>query len=155
MRLHVRRRIAASLVCAILAAGCASPVTPDELELRLEEAAASAPDPRAARQIFPVHAPTRVAALSLLSEAKNDPRSPLSLQLGRRFATAAGRRTNLVVGGPYADLCDQIVRNAFALNRKRALRGLTVIFVAPEPPSEALRVAAATVHARLQHRPLR
>ena len=59
------------------------------------------------------------------------------------------------MGGPYADLCDQIVRNAFALNRKRALRGLTVIFVAPEPPSEALRVAAATVHARLQHRPLR
>ena len=155
MRLHVRRRIAASLVCAILAAGCASPVTPDELELRLEEAAASAPDPRAARQIFPVHAPTRVVALLLLSEAKSDPRSPLSLQLSRRFATASSRRTSFVVGGPYADLCDQVVRNAFALNRDRRLLDLSVIFVAPEPPSQELRVAAAAAHVRLQHRPLR
>jgi hypothetical protein len=152
---RLRRRIAASLAGALLALGCASPVSEDELARSLEEAAASAPDPRAARQIFPVHAPTRVAALSLLSEAKSDPRSPLSLQLGRRFASAARRRTNLVVGGPWTDLCDQVVRNAFALNRERALPGLTLIFVAPEPPSDALRSAAATVHARLQHRPLR
>jgi len=155
MGLRVRRRLLAPLLCAVLSAGCVSPVTEDELERRLEEAAASSSDLRAARQIFPVHAPTRVVALLLLSEAKSDPRSPLSLQLSRRFATASNRRTSFVVGGPYADLCDQVVRNAFALNRDRRLRDLTVIFVAPEPPSEELRVAASAARARLQHRPLR
>jgi hypothetical protein len=129
-------------------------VSEDELETQLAEAAASSPG-RGAHRTFPVHAPTRTVALLLLTEAKGDPRSPLSSQLGRRFAHAAGRRTSLVVGGPYSDLCDQVVRNAFALNRDRSLRGLTVIFVAPEPPSQELRVAAAAAHARLQHRPLR
>lgn len=155
VRILGRRRVLASLLGAALVASCASPLTREELASRLEEAAASAPDPRAAHQIFPVHAPTRVAALALLSEAKSDPRSPLSFQLGRRLATASGRRGSVVVGGPYTDLCDQVVRNALSLNRARGLRGLTVIFVAPESPSQELRVAAAAAHARLQHRPLR
>jgi len=142
-------------VCVLLALGCASPLTQEDLASRLQEAAASAPDPRAAHQIFPVHAPTRLAALALLSEAKSDPRSPLSFQLGRRLATASARRGSVVVGGPYADLCDQVVRNALSMNHARGLRGLTVIFVAPEPPSEELRVAASAARARLQHRPLR
>jgi outer membrane murein-binding lipoprotein Lpp len=150
-----RRLLLASLLGAALVAGCASPLTREELASRLEEAAASAPDPRAAHQIFAVHAPTRVAAYALLSEAKSDPRSPLSFQLGRRLATASGRRGSVVVGGPYTDLCDQVVRNALSMNRARGLRGLTVIFVAPEPPSEELRVAASASRAKLQHRPLR
>ncbi len=149
-----RRRLLASLLYTVLAVGCASPVTEEELTSRLVEAAASAPDPRAARQIFPVHAATRVSAWTLLSEARSDPRSPLSFQLGRRLASASARRMTFVVGGPYSDLCDQVVRNALSLNRDRPLRGLTVIFVAPEPPSEELRLAAAAVQARLQHRPL-
>jgi hypothetical protein len=152
---HARRCIARSLLCALLVVGCASPLTQAELASRLEEAAASAPDPRAPRQIFPVHAPTRVAAYALLSEAKSDPRSPLSSQLGRRLAAASGRRGSVVVGGPYSDLCDQVVRNALAMNRARGLRGLTLIFVAPEPPSEELRVAVSATRAKLQHRPLR
>jgi hypothetical protein len=155
MELRLRRRLAVSLLGAALSLGCASPLTPAELEGRLEEAAASASDPRAAHQVFPVHAPTRIAALTLLSEARSDPRSGLSFQLGRRFASASGRRMNFVVGGPYSDLCDQVVRNALSMNRERGLRGLSVVFVAPEPPSAELRAAAASVHARLQHRPLR
>jgi hypothetical protein len=154
MGLHLRRRLLASLLGAVLSAGCLSPVTQEELESQLAEVAAASPDP-GARRTFPVHAPTRTVALLLLTEAKSDPRSSLSSQLGRRLANASGRRTSLVVGGPYADLCDQVVRNAFALSRDRNLRGLTVIFVAPEPPSQELQLAAASAHVRLQHRPLR
>jgi hypothetical protein len=48
-----------------------------------------------------------------------------------------------------------VLRNAFALKRQKPLRGLTLVLVAPDPPSSELTAAASAASARLYHRPLR
>jgi hypothetical protein len=60
----------------------------------------------------------------------------------------------LVVGGPYSELCDQVLLNALALRRDRPLRGLTLLFVAPDPPSPSVTAAASAASAQLYHRKL-
>ena len=92
------------------------------------------------------------------------PADPVALRLtleplragSRAFqATDSSRRQALVIGGPYSELCDQVLLNALALRRDRPLRGLTLVFVAPEPPSASVTAAASAASARLFHRRLR
>ena len=130
-------------------------MTQDELQGKLAAAAASLPAPRRKPQFFPIFAETRTEAWILLADARSDPASPLSRQLSSHLSTATSRRQALVVGGPYSNLCDQVLLNALLSHRDRPLRGLTLLFVAPDPPSPAVTAAASAVSARLYHRPLR
>ena len=94
-------------------------------------------------------------ARALLFEAKADPESQLSLQVGRRLKAAAGRRMSVVVGGPYAGLSDQVLENAFLMNRDEGLGGVRVLLVSDSKPSPELARAAGQARARLYHRPPR
>ena len=130
-------------------------MTQDELEGKLAAAAASVPGQGRKPQLFPIFAETKTEAWILLADARSDPESPQSRQLSVHLATAASRRQALVVGGPYAELCDQVLLNALALRRDRPLRGLTLVFVAPAPPSPSVTAAASAASARFYHRLLR
>jgi hypothetical protein len=144
-----------ALLAALLATGCVTPMTRDELQGKLAAAAASVPSLGRKPQYFPIFAETKTEAWVLLADARSDPGSSLSTQLSAHLATARGRRQALVVGGPYSELCDQVLLNAFSLRRDRPLRGLTLVLVAPDPPSPKLTAAATAASARLYHRPLR
>jgi hypothetical protein len=139
----------------LLALGCVTPMTRDELQGKLAAAAASVPALGRKPQFFPIFAETKTEAWILLADARSDPESPTSRQLSAHLATASSRRQALVVGGPYSELCDQVVLNALSLRRDRPLRGLTLVFVAPDPPSPSVTAAASAASARLYHRPLR
>jgi hypothetical protein len=139
------------VLLALLAAGCVTPVSESDVESKLGLAAASFAG-LGQRRVIPIYAETKLIATALLAEAKTQPESKMSLQVGRRLALAARRRFHVVIGGPYPKLSERIVLNAFALNREGGLRGLTVVFVSEETPSPALAQAAKLARARLYHR---
>jgi hypothetical protein len=139
----------------MLALGCLTPMTRDELQTKLAAAAKSVPAVGRKPQYFPIFADTRTEAWVLLADARSDPASAMSSQLSTHLATASSRRQALIVGGPYSELCDQVLLNAITLRRDRPLRGLTLVLVAPDPPSPSLTAAASAANARLYHRRLR
>ena len=135
------------------AAGCATRVSQDEVAVQLEQAgkpfAALGP-----RRIIPIYAESKMVAFGLLTEAKTQPASRFSTRLGRKLARAHHRRLHVVVGGPYPELSDRVLANAFRMNHEPGLHGLTVVFVSTERPSPELADAARLAHARLYHRQL-
>lgn len=156
MRTHSPSLLLHALLCAaLLGAGCVTPVSEDDVEARLSEAAR--PFARLGPQrVIPIYAETRLIAVALVTEAKNDPESRVSVQLGRRLALAAKRRFHvLVVGGPYPDLSDRLLLNALNLHRDGELKGLLVVLVSDEEPSAALAEAARVAQTRLHHRTYR
>lgn len=137
-----------------LAIGCATPLTEADLEAKLQAAGATVSRP-GRKRVIPIYAESKTSAWTLLAEAKVDPESRLSAQLGKRLALARRRGLSTIVGGPYPALSDQVVLNAFGLCRDGDLSGLTVVFVSPERPSQALAQAAARAKVRLHYRALR
>ena len=148
--MHARTILIVLGASLVFATGCVTPFTETELERDLDRAAASVPA-LGRRSIIPIYAETKMAAWALLADAKSDPSSPMSYRLSRGLAAAAHRGFDVVVGGPYAALSDQVVRNALTLQGERPLGGLTLVFVSSKPPSEALLEAAKHADARLRH----
>ena len=145
--------LVALLGAGLLTGGCLTPFSEEELETRLEVAA----EPFEAlgrRRLIPIYAETRFIAKALLTEARVNPESPLTTQVSKRLGIAARRKFHVVVGGPYSDLSDRVLRNAFALHRKQGLAGLTVVYVSNARPSFELARAANEARAQLHHRPL-
>ena len=145
--------LVALLGSGLLAGGCVTQISEEELETQLERAA----EPFEAlgrRRLIPIYAETSFIAKVLLTEARANPESPLATQVSNRLGIAARRNFHVVVGGPYPELSDRILRNAFALHRKQGLAGLTVVYVSDVSPSVELAQAARQVHARLHHREL-
>jgi hypothetical protein len=136
-----------------MAGGCVTPFSEEELETRLEVAAQPF-EALGRRRLIPIYAETPFIAKALLTEARANPESPLVTRVSRRLGIAARRKFLVVVGGPYPDLSDRILRNAFDLHRKQGLAGLNVVYVSEARPSFELARAANEVHARLHHRPL-
>ena len=90
-----------------------------------------------------------------LAEARNDPKSSgHSRKLANGFKLGQRKYVDYFIGGPYADLAEQIVLNALTLNDGRRLRGLRVVLVTTEAPSEALRTTALSRSVKLEHYPL-
>jgi hypothetical protein len=139
------------VVSLMLATGCVTPLTEDDLEKDLDRVASSVPS-LGPKRVIPIYAESRMAALALLADAKSNPSSPLSYRVSRGLARAARRGLGVVVGGPYPALSDQVLRNALTLHRERPLGGLKLLFVSEKPPSEDLLEAAKHAHARLRHR---
>jgi len=145
-------RIAALLaVVGVVAAGCATVYQEAELEQRLERLGAALRRPRTA----PIHADTRVAAFGLLAEARANVDSPLSASLARQLASAKRSHRDLVAGGPFADLTEQVLRNALALQEDGALEGLKLLVASQEQPSQTLLLAARRTRVRLLYRAFR
>ena len=157
---HSRTGRRAALVAIAAAAGflaqaCLSPMTELEVKAKLQNAADSIDGLSRKPRIVVIHAETRMAAWTLLTEARGDPDSPRSRQLGASFARGRRYKIDFVIGGPYASLTDQLVLNALRQSKGRTLPGLRLYMVTPSPPSKALRETAAAARVRLLHRPLR
>jgi hypothetical protein len=150
--MHARSLRPCLALLAALVAGCVTPGTEQDVEARLERAAAPLVAGRKTR-VYPIWAETRIVAFGLLTEAKGDPASPLSLRLSRSIALAARRGQSVVVGGPYPELCDRVLQNVFELNREEPLRGLRLVLVSSSPPTPELASAASRARANLYHRP--
>jgi len=151
----VGRRIAtALLLLGLVAAGCVTVHREDELEKRLDRLAAATAGLRRPRTAV-IHADTRVAALGLLAEARANADSPLSASLARQLSAAHRSRRDVVAGGPFADLTDQVLRNALALHDDGALAGLQLVVASPERPSGELQHAARRTRVSLLYRAFR
>ena len=151
----MRIRIAVALaLLAVVAAGCVTVYREEELEKRLERIGAATQGLRRPRTAT-IHADTRMAALGLLAEAKANVDSPLSAALGRQLAAAHRSRRDVVAGGPFADLTEQVLRNALALQDDGALAGLQLVLASQEPPSGELQNAARRTRLRLLYRAFR
>jgi hypothetical protein len=142
------------LLLAAAAAGCVTVHREDELQQRLERLGAATQGLRHPRTA-PIHADTRVAAFGLLAEARANVDSPLSASLGRQLAAAHRSRRDVVAGGPFADLTDQVLRNALALQRDGALAGLRLVVASRERPSGELQAAARRTRVQLLYRAFR
>jgi hypothetical protein len=151
----VRIRILALLaVAGAVVAGCATVHHEAELEKRLERLGAATQGLRRPRTAV-IHADTRVAALGLLAEARANRDSPLSASLARQLASAKRSHRDLVAGGPFADLTEQVLRNALALQEDGSLEGLQLLVASQEQPSSTLLVAARRTRVRLLYRAFR
>jgi hypothetical protein len=140
----------AVLLVSILAAGCISSQSRSEVETTLGRAAAVVPGISKQRRLVAIHAETKMEAWAFLAEAKSGPdASPMSRHLGNQFARGERYRLDIVVGGIYPSLSDQVLVNALEMNSTRQLRGLRVVLVSKNEPSEALRKAAKKTRARL------
>ncbi len=137
-------------LAALLALGCVTPVTEDELEQSLEQSASHIPN-LGRKRVIPIYAETRLVAKALFLEAKADPDSQLSALLAKRIAAASKRRFSVVVGGPYPDLTEQVLANALALNQEHGLAGMKLVLVSSRGPSSDLTRAAREARARLDH----
>jgi hypothetical protein len=145
------RSLLLALVVAPWLGACVTALTEDEIEDRLEVAAKPVATARP-RRVIPIYAETRFVAKALLTEARVNAESPLSVSVSRRIEIAAQRRLQVVVGGPYPDLTDQVVTNALRLQQEKGLRGATLVFVSPQRPSPQLLDAARQAQLRLYHR---
>jgi len=150
----VRLRIAAGLALLALSAGCVTTYREDELEDRLERLAAATRELHKPR-VFPIYAETRMTALVLLAEARSSRDSVLSATLARSLAAAHQRHRDLVTGGSFPDLTDQVVRNALELQGEQGLPGLQLLVASAEPPSAELLGAARRARVRVLHRDFR
>jgi hypothetical protein len=152
MRCRDNRVIAVtSLWVALACAGCATSISESDLNRQLTKVAQ--PYARSGpQQMIPIYAESRMVAIGLLAEARNDSNSPLSRRVGHQLDRAHRRNAHAVVGGPYADLSDRILTNALNLNEDGQLRGLKVLFVSDAAPTPALLEAARLSQARIHHR---
>lgn len=152
MLLRARRLIlCAGLLASLAAAGCATSLSETDVKLQLTETARPFAG-MGPQQVIPVYAESRMVAIGLLAEARNDSQSKLSRGVALQLKRARQRKANAVVGGPYADLSDRILANALNLNAKGQVRGLRIVFVSDAEPTPELIDAAQQSQARLHHR---
>ncbi len=137
----------------LLATGCVTSMTESELKQQLDKTADEMRIGK--RRIVPIYAETKLVAQVMLVEARTDPKSQTSRHLGKRIAVAARRGQIVVAGGPYPALSDQLLRNALTLQDEGSLRGLRLVLVSSEGPSDELSQAARAAQARLYHRSVR
>lgn len=156
-RLPSLRRAGAGLVLALCAAACATPPSEEEVEAQLRAIAAEV-KPRGELRVVVVNAESRMDAWAKLAEEQAEGRDRGPSQQARRLARAFEKshrvRIAVVTGGPYADLNERMVQDAFRVAQEKHPRmaGLTLVFVSAEPPSPELRAAALAAGSLLVYR---
>ena len=146
-----RSVLCAGLLAVLASAGCATAVTETDVKLQLTETARPFAG-MGPQQVIPVYAESRMVAIGLLVEARNDSQSELSRGIALQLKRARQRKANAVVGGPYPDLSDRILANALNLNAKGQVRGLRIVFVSEAQPTPELLAAVRQSEARLHYR---
>jgi len=150
---HAIRGAAAG--CGLLAAAlaCATPVTEEAVEQRLRTAGAAVRPPGPGVVLVPVYADSKVAAWTLIAEARGEGASPLAERLSHDLRLAAKRRGAVVVGGPYPELTRLVLLEALELLEDRPLAGLTLVYVGDMRHAAELRQAASALAVRFYQRP--
>ena len=126
----MRARVAAGL----LFLACAAPPEAWLEALRADAGPTLAPGTPAVL----VWADGRDAAWGRIVRARTEAPLEESRLLARIFATASVRSAEVVVGGPYPDLSEQVLIDAFLIADRDRVPGLRVVYVSPEPPGEKL-----------------
>ena len=142
---------------ALFAWACATPPSDEELEAQLRQIAIQV-KPRGELRVVAINAESRMDAWTKVAEdfaeGKESRASQQARRLARAFEKAHRQRVAVVTGGPYADLNERMVMDAFALaqDKHQRLAGLTLVFVSPEPPTPELRAAVTRTGSLLVHR---
>lgn len=138
----------ASALFGMLLAGCVVPVTDSEVGSHLRRVADVGPDAR----VMVLNAASDMAAWVLVTEAlSNGPIVP-SRRLALGFENAARKRVRYVVGGPYPQLNNRALLDAFTSCKESRLPGLEIVLVSPKPPDEELVETARAYEAKLVYR---
>jgi hypothetical protein len=140
------------LVAALLA--CAAPPDEEQIEAALRRVAASVPALSPEARVVAVKADSEMDAWAQVVQSTAEGPSGLARMLAQAFARAERAPLDYVVGGPYPQLNERVVLDAFGSVRAPRLPGLTLLFVSEDPPSEKLRQSAGALGATLLHRPL-
>ena len=140
------------LVAALLA--CAAPPGDEQVETALRRAAASVPTLSPEARVVAVNADSEMDAWTQVVQSDVEGPSGLARMLAQAFARAERAPVDYVVGGPYPQLNERVVLDAFGSVRAPRLPGLTLLFVSDKPPSDELRQSAGALRATLLHRPL-
>ena len=137
----------------LLLAGCLTAMSEEDLDRSLR-ASGSRVRGLTHPRVFPLHASSRMEALTLLADARTAPRERQSRDLAQQFSLGKTRRVHLIVGGPFSDLNRQILWNAFDYHEGKALPGLVVVFASPSAPDPELIALAKRKRVQLIHSPL-
>lgn len=97
-------------------------------------------------RVFAVYASSRIEALTMLADARTEPRSEIRSISRCRLRSRKRGACILIVGGPYADLNRRIVWNAFDYHKGKALPGLVIVYASPEAPDGDLGSFLSGVH---------
>ena len=73
--------------------------------------------------------------------------------LAATFEPASRESVEVVVGGPYPQLVEQVMLDALAITPRARLTGLRVVLISREPPSAKLRQALDASQAAWVHGP--
>lgn len=99
-----------------------------------------------------VFAEGRDAAWGRIVRARTEAALEESELLASVFASAAVAPVEVAVGGPWAELNEQVVIDAFGLAERDRLPGLRVLYVSPEPPGGRVLELCAHHRATCLHR---
>ena len=139
------------LLAALFA--CAAPPDEEQIEALLRRVAASVPALSPEARVVAVTADSEMEAWAQVVQSKAEGPSGLARMLAQAFAYAERTPLDYVVGGPYPQLNERVVLDAFGDVRATRLPGLTLLFVSEDPPSDELAQRARTLRATLLHRP--
>ena len=146
--------LAAAALLAACAAGCATPIRDGALERRLRFVGYSVLGPTARFSVVPVSADSPMMAWTLIASSRADGPSSDAKALRHKLRAGAAGPARIVVGGPFPHLTEQVVLDAFELNRGGALPGLTLVVVGGEDPPSQVVAEARRLGARVFHRQL-
>lgn len=139
---------AGTAVVSLWLAGCVAPITDGEIRNHLQRVAGLG----SGANVLVLNAESEMAAWVLVTEARSNGPIVPSRRLALGFADGARKRIQYVVGGPYPQLNNRALLDAFTICKESRLPGLVVVLVSPKPPSEELVLTAEAYKAKLVHR---
>ena len=149
-----RLRTGGAWAAALLALSCATPVTVTDVEGRLHRAARSVPGLERGYLLVPIHADSKMAAWTLVAEARGEGATLAGRRLSYDLRREARRGRGVVVGGVYPELTRAVLLDALGELTDESLDGLTLVYVGDPALADELRVAAGAHRAAFQHRDL-
>lgn len=146
--------VAGALGAALGLLACATPVTEGDVEARLQRAARSVPGLEHGYLLVPIHADSKMAAWTLIAEARGEGATEAGRRLSYDLRREARRGRGVVVGGVFPELTRAVVLDALDELADEPLDGLTLVYVGDPIHADELRAAARAHHAAFQQRPL-
>jgi hypothetical protein len=137
-----------AVVLGAVVLACQIPLTEDEVSVVLRRIAGAGPD----AVVMSLFAGGEPEAWVRVVEARTNGPISESRSLALGFERAARKPVVYVVGGPFFQLNDRVLLDAFTLCKEARLPGLEVIYVSPEAPSEELGKTARAYGVRVKYR---
>lgn len=137
-------------IAALAFAGCATRDSQRTPEERLRQSLADSSQVSRDAAWVAVEAESQEAAWGEVVRARTESPREASLVLARLFEESRVRPREVVVGGPYPPLTDQVLRDAFGMVPGE-LPGLRLVEVSAEPLSEGLRALCRERRAACRH----